>query len=233
VNAACHALAAAGAPSFVPYCGSCHPIQIDVHGYDAIDHIADDVSMDGAVCSDCHALDLSEEHEKASSSSTGVGCATCHPTPRDTLAAWDQSCATGGCHTAASSAPMHEGIELAHEAVDSQECVNCHETSDLPTHHEACTACHNDSLELDGLRECVDCHGDLSPTDPNHYPSSAHYAYAEGGCRCHSKDLYTEHQKYDVGCVDCHQTYVDDFTSEWNTQCAACHPSKHGAKSGR
>lgn len=71
--------------------------------------------------------------------------------------------------------------------------------------------------------DCVACH------EPHEDISVAHYASAIAGCWCHSKDLYVEHEKYDVGCVECHEGYVSGFTAEWDKTCDACHPVKHGA----
>ena len=68
---------------------------------------------------------------------------------------------------------------------------------------------------------------------PSHYPVAEHYASAEGGCRCHSLDLYEEHTRHAVSCVDCHERYVDDFLVPWDATCRTCHDDGHARKKGR
>ena len=95
-------------------------------------------------CTDCHDTELSTEHGKATSSSAANGCASCHPTPRDTLAPWDKSCAQGSCHTLVSSAPMHSNIETAHAALPvNSGCTSgtaCHGGDLAGIHSEASTS---------------------------------------------------------------------------------------------
>ncbi|MDP2400992.1 MAG: hypothetical protein Q8M66_03355, partial [Actinomycetota bacterium] len=124
VDPACHSVLVAGTPAFnEPSCLGCHTVDIygGDHGYDSVNHVAADGEDNGIACSSCHDLDLATEHNKATSSSAGQNCSTCHPSPRDSLGAWDQGCVTGGCHTLGSSAPYHANVEDAHAVVEAGE----------------------------------------------------------------------------------------------------------------
>jgi len=237
VNAACHPIAAAGSSTFVPACTSCHPTRTATHGYDTVDHVADDSGVEGTACSACHALDLSTEHQKSTSSSSGSGCATCHPAPRDTVGAWDQSCVTGGCHSLGSAAPMHAGATGAHAVVPAGElCLGCHGGTDLGSIHATATSSEGDS--------CLVCHtpggtptsGDCTVchfTFENHYDTTRHTSSWDlatcGGSGCHStRDLMGAHAEKnpDFECADCHSSAdgaVAAAISGGNTGCGGCH----------
>lgn len=237
-NASCHPVAAAGTAAFIPACTSCHPVQIDTHGYDTVDHVADDGSTSGIACSACHALDLSTEHAKSTSSSTGRGCGTCHPTPRDTFAAWDQGCVTGGCHTAGSSAPVHEAADTAHQVVAAGEiCLGCHEGSDLASVHVAaddgaggtsCLVCHAGGA-APASNDCTVCHF----TFDGHYDETLHTSTWTldtcGGAACHTtNDLMGVHAERNPAftCAGCHSSTDPGVTAAiaaGTTACDACH----------
>lgn len=243
INDACHSLANAGTTGFTPTCQGCHPSNTQTHGYDAVDHVADDGSTIGIACSACHALDLATEHEKPTSSSVGRQCATCHPSPRNSLGAWDQSCATGGCHTVLSSAPMHSGLPAAHALpAVAAECTSCHPATDLASLHTgavsggrtSCLVCHTGSVPTN---DCTTCHF----TFEQHYDSTAHTStwdlLACGGTGCHAtNDLMPEHQRAaavrgaSFECATCHRNAGPDAArynaaiAAGDTACDACHP---------
>jgi hypothetical protein len=88
-------------------------------------------------CSLCHASDLREIH--------GNNCATCHPTPYDTLEFWNKGCQQGGCHPSyhGDSTTAHMPFEdpsdpgndcsRCHGAgwgVPQSNCLNCHSAYD-------------------------------------------------------------------------------------------------------
>jgi hypothetical protein len=91
------------------------------------------VSVD---CGTCHASDLLAIHANR--------CATCHPSPYDTLkkTTWGGGCQQGGCHSAyhADSTVAHSPFEdtfvyldcnICHDnswAVPQSKCLNCHAT---------------------------------------------------------------------------------------------------------
>jgi hypothetical protein len=239
VNEACHAIATAGTAAFTPACTACHPARSAIHGYESIGHVAADAAIEGVACSACHALDLATAHGDPGAG--GASCATCHPTPRDSFAAWSQSCATGDCHTPASAAPMHAGADASHVLPETGAlCVSCHEGADLGAVHagatdadtgaSSCLVCHT-AAGAPVTNDCTVCHF----TFEAHYPAQAHAAIpAASGCRnCHSMDLKTEHDKYAVTCLDCHNGYVDAFTAPWNKTCDACHTSRHSDRGRR
>lgn len=238
VTPACHALASAGTPQFTPNCGSCHSVQIETHGYDTVDHVAADATLAGIMCSGCHDLDLATEHEKLTSSTANLGCAACHPAPRDTLGAWDQSCNTGGCHTPESSAPMHAGADSGHSVIASGEiCLDCHGGSDLPQIH---ATAQNAELES----SCFVCHGASGPPITNdctvchftfegHYDGIAHESSWNlancGGSGCHTtRDLMGAHLEKNPAfdCAGCHASTdasVIAAIQNSETGCGSCH----------
>ncbi|PKQ37393.1 MAG: hypothetical protein CVT59_08235 [Actinobacteria bacterium HGW-Actinobacteria-1] len=234
INDACHALADAGTAQFTPTCASCHPSNVGVHGYDGIDHVAADGTESGIACSDCHALDLESEHAAAS-----VGeCSTCHPTPRDSFDAWDRSCATGDCHTATSSAPMHGDLAAAHALPEvAATCVTCHPATDLTSLHTdastgevaSCLVCHTAAVLTD---DCTSCHF----TFAEHYDLEAHTNDAMDGCQgagCHPANTLAEahdpylsrYPEYENSCALCHKN-TDPNRIDWSSasaDCASCH----------
>jgi hypothetical protein len=180
-----------------------------------------------------------------------ASCTACHAEPAHTGHGDTASCVAADCHAlSATSQPdpapscvtchgEHGDLDVVHDASVSADCVGCHGGPDVRDIHgaspeESCAVCHNATIDITGKTvACGDCHLAQSPVYPNHYPADLHLASAEAGCRCHSKDLYTEHDKYDVGCVECHTGFVDSFTTAWDKSCAACHPTKHGFQTGR
>ncbi|MGB4440634.1 MAG: discoidin domain-containing protein [Coriobacteriia bacterium] len=240
VNSSCHDPAKAATAEFVPWCGSCHPARVEEHGYDTIDHVADDGSVEGIACSACHALDLATAH--GDPGAAGASCATCHPMPRDSFAAWDQTCATGGCHTVASTAPMHADITTAHQVdAANQLCLDCHTGTELGSIHTgaetttgetSCLVCHTAS-SAPVTRDCTVCHF----TFDAHYDEAAHTSATLGcggdGCHAVASGLMTVHEERNAAfsCWGCHKsvrTAVQDAIDAGNTSCEAC----HGAISG-
>ena len=240
INESCHAVAAAGTTAFVPACTACHPAQVSVHGYEAIDHVADDAVIDGSACSACHTLDLASAH--GDPQATGASCAVCHPTPRDSVGAWDQTCATGDCHSATSSAPMHAAADAAHVlSAANAVCLECHTGENLSSIHAgaadadtgatSCLVCHTGATGAPASADCTVCHF----TFEDHYDTAVHATTpAAPGCpKCHSMDLKTEHARWSVGCMDCHGGGYDAVIDAWNTTCDACHPSRHSIRGAR
>ncbi len=219
-----------------PACGSCHPTKTTPHGYSEVDHVADDGVEAGVACSACHALDLSTEHAKATSSTSGEECAACHPTPRDTLGAWDQSCVTGGCHTPSSTAPKHAGAASAHAVVPAGEvCLDCHDGTDLGTIHAAaddgagntsCFVCHSTS-GAPATSDCTVCHFTMDA-----HPGGVHGAPASVSCAgagCHDiVDVRTNHVDAPEGaCSVCHRNPAVPVLPA-DSECANCHAVQGG-----
>ncbi len=190
-------------------CSDCHnPIDMPAYSMHATDTapVVVGVEADGAgTCQSgsCHAsLDLHELHKGNGPSALGrpdPACETCHD--RD-LQAWkptEKSCGTTGqCH----KTNPHAAIGPAHSVTAfSQECIYCHETTDLRTNHgysttcgEVNNVCHNNpkypGLVLDGKKECVSCHNGVDvgthiyrPHKYEHYKGSeaTHTAYNQTG----------------------------------------------------
>lgn len=243
----CHPASSASLPAFAdPSCVPCHdaaPDRTQPHGYETVDHVADDDVVEGIACSACHALDVKTEHDKASSSSAGDDCSTCHPTPRDTIAdAWDQSCVTAGCHTVSSSAPFHATATSAHAIVPAgQICTDCHGGTDLGSIHASatlepgkasCLVCH-DATSTPQSNDCTVCHF----TFDQHYDQVKHESsWTLANCNasgCHSsRDLMTvhnDHRTIDEGefaCSGCHDSTRPEVISAIQsglTGCGDCH----------
>jgi hypothetical protein len=90
-----------------------------------------DVQVD---CTICHNTDLPAVH--------GGDCATCHPTPYDTLGTWGKGCQQGGCHVV-----YHQDVSMAHDpwAEDSgpgSNCYLCHSASNFAVVQANCLNCH-------------------------------------------------------------------------------------------
>ena len=242
VNAACHDLAKAATAEFVPWCGGCHPARVQEHGYDTIDHVADDSSVEGMACSACHSLDLATTH--GDPGAEGASCATCHPMPRKTFDAWDQACATGGCHTASSTRPMHADIDASHVVAASNElCLDCHPGTELASIHidaeddatgkTSCFVCHTGVSGESTTGDCTVCHF----TFGNHYDETAHASTTVGcsgdGCHAVTSGLMTVHEERNAafGCFGCHssvRTAVQDAITTGDTSCGGCHGTISG-----
>lgn len=221
-----------------PTCGSCHAANAATHGYETVDHVADDASVGSVACSTCHLLDLSTEHAKTSASSAANGCTTCHPTPRDALTAWNQTCVTGGCHTAGSNAPYHAATETAHAIVTEGEvCLGCHDGTDLGTVHvsaadaqgaTSCLVCHTPA-GAPVTNDCTVCHF----TFEGHYDTTVHKSTWSlqtcGGSACHTTtDLLSVHAEKNPAfeCNTCHKSADANVLAAISggvTACDACH----------
>lgn len=93
-------------------------------------------------CSICHNYDLPQVH--------GNDCATCHPTPYDTLGTWNRGCQQGGCHST-----FHEkATTTAHAPFES---------SNDPGND--CSRCHTGDLGPVTQYQCLNCHAAYSPGD--------------------------------------------------------------------
>lgn len=158
----CHVAPGGGGPLVEPYestapqGGNC----IDCHGSAAAVHDADHTAAPGSGsvvifpdnghddagwvgskpyfdvtvdCTLCHDTNLITIH--------GSNCATCHPSPRNTLAPWNGGCQQGGCHAA-----FHEGSATAHSPFEDtsggtvNDCSRCHTGSNVPQSN--CLNCH-------------------------------------------------------------------------------------------
>lgn len=238
VNSSCHDPAKAATADFVPSCGSCHPLRVTYHWYDTVDHVADDGALDTIACSSCHSLDLATAH--ADPGATGTSCVKCHPMPRKSFAAWDQTCATGGCHTAGSTKPMHADAPVKHEVSNAnQRCLQCHPGTDLGSIHVAaksktvpgatsCRVCHT-LAGKPASSDCTVCHF----TFEAHYDSARHQSVSVtcGGTGCHATpDLPAVHAQRNAafGCSGCHSSVraeVQYAIVNHLTGCGDCHGS--------
>jgi len=246
IDPACHSLAVAGTAAFTPSCGSCHPTNVSEHGYEAPMHTADvtaTVDAGGKVCGDCHEMELYAEHQRATSTSKAAACGACHPAARGTFAAWDQTCAQGGCHAAGSPTAAHGDIAAGHAPLttgDSAVCTSCHTAGDLGSIHASavsdtdttktsCLVCHSNS-SVPSTKDCTTCHF----TNADHpYPAASHRSSWTltncGGAGCHStRDLLGVHTENNAafGCADCHGSTNPKVIAALGaglTGCGDCH----------
>jgi len=237
----------------------CHQEKNPVnHGYEAVSHTGAPSPGSYTIigntygpgpCEDCHAVELGTEHSKASSSSAGVNCPACHPSPQDTLVpSWDKStCAQGGCHTAGSPAPLHGEIDVEHVATPPSLCsagtVGCHVSNLALVHSVAtttvagdvrvsCEVCHAGGVPTTG--DCNACHatawsGHVDPAVHEAQPTSQTITIDGGDfgpvecVDCHTLDVAVGH---DSECAVCHPTPNDTLVPSWDkTTCAqgGCH----------
>ncbi|MDO8953219.1 MAG: discoidin domain-containing protein [Gammaproteobacteria bacterium] len=214
-------------------CDTCHGAK---HSNETTAHTSTQTSCSGL---NCHAIgDVAPLHSKATTTVAGVplsGCAVCHQSPTNQPITAD--CTT--CHTA------HGSLMVAHTALVSGACVECHETADVRTLHAKspkgeCAVCHDNAAlaTLPTNVECVSCHAKYTQIDPDHYVETSHTASAVAGdCyKCHKLSMDAEHSKTSVSpkvtCVSCHQGKVDGLVGGWNKTCLACHTaaSTHSAQ---
>jgi len=222
----------------VTECTVCHTLSAQ-HPYGDVDHIADNgsqVDASGFYCDDCHAVDLMGEHEKPTSSSAGGECATCHPTPRDSFAAWSQGCSQSDCHAGGSATEVHANTAAAHAfGPGSDACFGsgCHSGIDLAAVHAdaeatpegetartSCLVCHAAGVPI--TKDCATCHPDRVVA--HGYDSAQHTAVLGSG----GIALFDNHDGWmgPVGvtlpCAECHTAEIGPTHAGL---CATCHPS--------
>lgn len=232
-------------------CASCHDAA-NPHGALDASHTATMGSSDVSILgTDFGSHDCSECHPSAVLTTIHADrCSTCHPSPRDTVVPWDKSCATGGCHTATSSAPQHGRLDSAHAvgtlsctslgchagggnaaAIHSKVgCVACHASGVTPS--TDCAACHNLGSPHEGLAGAHTATNWVTTTDIvalSHYnqSSGAPDVSASLDCIfCHSTNNIAE--LHGNNCAVCHSGPAGSFTT-WNRTCqqGECHPSMH------
>lgn len=165
----------------------CHPEKVDEtdgvvsHGFDPMKHTStidtqsSTIAISGTSygphsCSECHATELATEHNKATSTSAGQSCATCHPTPRSSFVAWSKGCQQGDCHTLTSEALQHADIDQAHSRLAGNDiCAasGCHPLDLAGIHTGAgtqvgattvtsCGVCHASGVP--SAKDCFVCH---------------------------------------------------------------------------
>jgi len=86
-------------------------------------------------CNVCHNNDLPPIH--------GNECATCHPTPYDTLGNWEGGCQQGGCHIS-----FHDDATTAHLPFEDpydpgNDCTICHDPASWDVSQAKCLNCHD------------------------------------------------------------------------------------------
>lgn len=233
VRTTCAASACHTTTPKVPACASCHPDKTGIHGYVASIHTSSQggvVEAGNATCSDCHSMDLSTEHARASSSASAAGCTACHPTPRNTIAVWDKSCSQGGCHASGGVSAKHGAFASAHalpaDAPTTCFAAGCHQgASDLASLHATastttaggtrtgCLVCHSAS-SVPQSAECSSCHDVASPHPDQaarHAPLSANANCTAGGCHA-DKDL-----------TQIHSSATTTVAGVTRTSCSVCH----------
>jgi hypothetical protein len=250
VSSGCHVLVAAAAPGFKPFCATtCHKPPMDTadrtldHGYGAVDHTATvGAQIDtGEVkpCGACHAMDLMTEHARSSAAGPHT-CATCHPSPRDTIpvgTAWNKTCSQNGCHAASTPTAKHGNLASAHATITisaPENCYACHE-GDLAAIHsgsaKSCLACHS-TTSVPTTKNCLDaaCHATYhAGMDTKHSSLSSGCTGAPG---CHPSTKLPENHALYVGsgtanpqyadtCSLCHNNPLVDVTKGGG--CGSCH----------
>jgi hypothetical protein len=122
-------------------CRECHGAFAENHG--SIDHSATPANTPMSVapgwtygdCGLCHFNDLITIH--------GNNCATCHPTPYDSLGTWGRGCQQGACHPVyhEDSATSHLPFESWDES-SGNDCEVCHDPVSWEVAQPTCPNCH-------------------------------------------------------------------------------------------
>lgn len=134
-------------------CTPCHGSLEDVHG--GVNHAAAPgsgpvVLFDGSShyepserpyfdvvvdCLACHTKNLPAAH--------GNVCATCHPTPYDTLGIWGKGCQQGGCHAFYHGDSVEAHLPFEDTVNDPyNNCIRCHEVYGWKVTTGKCLTCH-------------------------------------------------------------------------------------------
>ncbi len=228
----CHACHGADVtPSLV--CSDCHAV-VYPPPHDEVDHSADQSATPnptGFTCGDCHEMYVIGEHAKPSSSTSGDGCTTCHPSPRDTADPWAQGCVQGGCHAVGSPSEQHSNETTAHVLPSGAgDCMGsgCHSGASLVAVHAdagsgsitSCLVCH--ATGVPSTNECLSCHPGRD--EPHSYDVALHTPALD-----YYDDIlvFDEHEgvapttRYER-CSLCHQ---GDLAALHGGQCSTCHPS--------
>ena len=90
-------------------------------------------------CGTCHTNNLPAIH--------GNDCATCHPSPYNTLTtSWNGGCQQGGCHVA-----YHQDATVVHVPFDNDNyCTQCHDDATWNVTQDMCLNCHADAGQITG-----------------------------------------------------------------------------------
>jgi hypothetical protein len=226
----CHA---AGVPT-TRNCVDCHPDKTVIHGYQAVTHTALTAPLTGtwpapgdsatysppyaysATCSDCHSMLLGAEHAKPTASSAGMGCATCHPTPRNTFTTWNKSCTQAGCHTITGTAHYASGTAHAMAQADiARGCGFVASNGRRPCHYQDIVQEHNRTVNL--------------RLDPNTYQPVLE-PISVSCVACHNSAAFTAlNGTWDGTCDACHNgTTLQNHTIVTTARYATVY-AEHGA----
>jgi len=182
-------------------------------------------------CSECHASsDLRVLH------GGDTGCASCHPSPRNSFTAWNHGCVQGNCHKAGTALAMHGSIDSSHTAVNGA-CVSsrCHAANVATLHAPGpgCAACHAAGKTPTLVCATAGCHPAGASASHASHPATITSGtitingidYTKRLCsECHATtELQAAHGGI-AGCGKCHPAPRDSFT-KWNGACVqgGCH----------
>ncbi|NTU70804.1 MAG: fibronectin type III domain-containing protein [Coriobacteriia bacterium] len=195
-------------------------------------------------CSMCHEMVVN--YLTASTGNAGHlqtdGCATCHPTPKNTLIPqWNHGCVQGGCHTVGSPEPMHDSLDASHSPSPTATCLaaGCHEdlasvsvatmhssatTTVAGVTYSSCTICHGDrrnSTEKVPTKDCsaAECHADHAPY--THGYTDGPHTGAQTGTITINPASYPQFVITGVECSDCHGTF--QLGPQHANSCTTCH----------
>ncbi len=235
-NAACHA--ASGVVSMATHPAPLHP---------ANPGSGEALRTGGYACVTCHDIELTDEHFKTASKTSGaasITCGSCHGAPyfpagwltppNNTCVACHPSDASkgGAPHEAADYATKHDfSVDGANNATCGAGAgLFCHTSmSTADTLHSGaagnCTSCHTSNASVPAIRTCTTtCHS-ATPHNMN-----LHLAPASAECvDCHeTNDVRTLHPT----CETCHANGSwPGITTGKTTECVGCHnPTGVGAK---
>jgi len=233
IDPACHSLTTAGTAAFTPSCGSCHPTNVNEHGYEAPMH---ESSWTLATCGDagCHSTrDLLGVHTEKN---PAFGCSGCHgstsPKVIEALDAGLTGC--GDCHEGVTQASGHDAQHWANPLLSdgsgphygyetgsastapTSDCTGCHTSNLIAEHIGAVDSATGNTIRSprfdargDALT-CASCHSALAG-------SLVANAIATGQTKCDA--CHVTHKQIPA-------THTSMFAADPAVPCAPCHSAQ-------
>jgi len=197
-------------------------------------------------------LDCTQCHTTSNFADADPNCVSCHQThydettnPNHDTVGFSTDCVS--CHT---TNPGWTPAEINHDFFpltlghDTQDCTQCHTTSNYSDADPNCVTCHQ--TDYDGTNnpdhnnvgfstDCVSCH----TTNPGWTPAEINHDFfpltlghdIQDCTQCHTTANYAD---ADPNCVTCHQTDYDGTNNPdhnnvgFSTDCVSCHTTNPG-----
>jgi len=211
-------------------CNTCHPNQ---HANTTAAHTSLIATQSAAIsilgtsygthaCNECHT--------NAVISTLHSSCTSCHPALAKSVAPWNRSCVTGGCHvtTSGKMKAVHASLDTSHTLATVPTCVTtgCHtagasgkDVAALHATHGGCAACHGGGKTPMLTCTASGCHPSGAPSNHSSHPSTV----TSGSISINGVNYGSKK------CGDCHGSMelqaLHEAANNGTAACAWCHPS--------